>query len=366
MTIGYCTVLLPFVLSPLLFGQTAVREDAAHRQWYIDAGRQTYVIGVNEQEMLQSLYWGPKLAANVQLPAAKMHDALRVHLYYHAYPEGVIARQLLLNLARPDVKEWIFNWLDKLVSENDIAFLKWDYNRNWSEPGWNTAPGSGVDRPNTDAEKEIYVRYVQNLYDVLARLRKKHPKLEIESCSGGGGRVDLGILQLTDEVWPSDNTDALDRLSIQNGYTHAYSPQTMAAWVTDVPNLDGRATPLQYRFLVAMQGALGIGNNLNKWTNEDFALGAKLTALYKTVRTTVQQGRLYRLTQPLEGDQNNEEGTWRATIRRPCCWPTCTPCATRWTILRCGYAAWIRLQCIASTRSMRRSTPASKPSPAPY
>jgi alpha-galactosidase len=57
----------------------------------------------------------------------------------------------------------------------------------------------------------------------------------------------------------------------------------MAAWVTDVPNLDGRATPLQYRFLVAMQGALGIGNNLNKWTNEDFALGAKLTALYKTI-----------------------------------------------------------------------------------
>jgi alpha-galactosidase len=78
--------------------------------------------------------------------------------------------------------------------------------------------------------------------------------------------------------------------------------------VTDVPNLDGRATPLQYRFLVAMQGALGIGNNLNKWTNEDFALGTKLTALYKTIRATGQQGSLYRLTQPLRGDQNNEEG----------------------------------------------------------
>jgi Melibiase len=202
----------------------------------------------------------------------------------------------------------MFNWLDKLVSENDIAFLKWDYNRNWSEPRWNTAPGGSVDGPNTDVDKEIYVRYVQNLYDVLGRLRKKHPKLEIESCSGGGGRVDLGILQFTDEVWPSDNTDALDRLSMQNGYTHAYSPQTMAAWVTDVPNLDGRDTPLQFRFLVAMQGALGIGNNLNKWTNEDFALGAKLTALYKTIRTTVQQGSLYRLTQPTGGDQNNEEG----------------------------------------------------------
>ena len=82
-----------------------------------------------------------------------------------------------------------------------IAFLKWDYNRYWSEPGWNTAPDSSVDRPNTDAEKEIYVRYVQNLYDVLERLRKKHPKLEIESCSGGGGRVERTNQHL-ERAWP--------------------------------------------------------------------------------------------------------------------------------------------------------------------
>ncbi len=221
-------------------------------------------------------------------------------------------QQLMLNLARPDVKEWMFNWLDKLVSENDIAFLKWDYNRNWSEPGWNTAPGTSAEHPNIDAEKEIWIRFVQNYYDVIDRLRKKHPQLEIESCSAGGGRVDLGVLSRTDEVWPSDNTDALDRLSIQDGYTHTYTPQTMAAWVTDVPHMERRSTPLQVRLLVAMQGALGIGNNLNKWSDEDFALGAKLTALYKTVRTTVQQGSLYRLTSPgTEGQHaslNNEVG----------------------------------------------------------
>jgi len=216
-------------------------------------------------------------------------------------------QQLLLNLARPDVKEWMFNWLDKLVSENDIAFLKWDYNRNWSEPGWNIAPGSSVDHPSTDAEKEIYIRYVRNLYEILDHLRKKHPKLEIESCSGGGGRVDLGILSRTDEVWPSDNTDALDRLDIQNGFTHAYSPQVMVAWVTDVPSMDSRSTPLQFRFMVAMQGALGIGNNLNKWSDADFALGKKLTAFYKTIRTTVQQGELFRLASPLEGDPSQVE-----------------------------------------------------------
>ncbi len=216
--------------------------------------------------------------------------------------------QLLLNLARNDVKEYTFAWLDKLVTDNDIAFLKWDYNRNWSEPGWNTAPGSSLEQPNVDAEKEINLRYVQNLYDILAHLRAKHPKLEIESCSGGGGRVDLGILRYTDEVWPSDNTDALDRLQIQYGFTHAYTPETMAAWVTDVPNfLDRRSIPLQFRFFSAMQGALGIGSNLNKWTADEMAEATRLTAFYKEIRTTVQHGELYRLQSPIGAETSQVE-----------------------------------------------------------
>jgi alpha-galactosidase len=215
--------------------------------------------------------------------------------------------QLMLNLARPDVKEWMFNWLDKLVSENDIAFLKWDYNRIWSEPGWNTAPGSSPEHPNTDAEKAIYIEAVRNLYDVIDRLRAKHPKLEIESCSSGGGRVDLGILERTDEVWPSDNTDALDRQDIQYGYTQAYTTQTMVAWVTDVPSMDHRMVPLQYRFVVAMQGALGIGANLTKFSDAELALSAKITEFYKTIRTTVQQGKLYRLASPMTGEASQME-----------------------------------------------------------
>lgn len=215
--------------------------------------------------------------------------------------------QLMLNLARPDVKEWMFNWLDKLVTENDIAFLKWDYNRIWSEPGWNTAPGSSAEHPDPDAEKAISIEAVRNLYDVIDRLRAKHPRLEIESCSSGGGRVDLGILARTDEVWPSDNTDALDRQDIQYGYTQAYTPQTMVAWVTDVPSMDRRIVPLKYRFVVAMQGALGIGANLSKFSDADLALSAKLTAFYKTVRTTVQQGKLYRLASPIGHDASQVE-----------------------------------------------------------
>jgi alpha-galactosidase len=156
-------------------------------------------------------------------------------------------------------------------------------------------------------EREIWVKYVRNLYEILDRLRAKHPKLEIESCSGGGGRVDLGILQRVDEVWPSDNTDAFDRLRIQEGFTQAYAPKVMSAWVTDVPNMNGRSTPLQFRFLVAMQGALGIGANLNHWADQDFTLATKMIALYKRIRSTVQTGNLYRLSSPRTADVTANE-----------------------------------------------------------
>ncbi len=189
----------------------------------------------------------------------------------------------MLNLARPDVRDYIFNFLDKLLTENDIAFLKWDYNRNWSEPGWDQVP--------VDEQKRVYVEFIRNLYWILAELRKKHPKIEIESCSGGGGRVDLGILQYTDEVWPSDNTDPFDRLSMQDGFTYAYTPQIMMAWVTDSPHWQqGRATSLTYRMLSSMQGSLGIGANLNKWTAEDFATAKRLIAAYHSAQRTIVQG----------------------------------------------------------------------------
>jgi alpha-galactosidase len=212
-------------------------------------------------------------------------------------PRTEARHQLLLNLARPDVSEYVFQWLDQLVTNNDIAFLKWDYNRNWSEPGWDAVP--------TADQKKITVAYVHNLYDILDRLRAKHPKLEIESCSGGGGRVDLGILRRTDEVWPSDNTDALDRLTLQDGFTHAYSPGIMMAWVTDVPSgIDHRIVPLKFRFLVAMSGSLGLGVNLNKYSPEDLEASTRYVAFYKRIRPAVQRGALYRLIAP-EGSESS-------------------------------------------------------------
>jgi alpha-galactosidase len=225
-------------------------------------------------------------------------DLYRAHpdwaMHFNDRPRSEARNQLVLNMARDDVREHIFTVLDKLVSENHIEFLKWDMNRHFGEPGW---PEAAVAE-----QKQIWVKYVDNVYHIIDRLRAKHPGLEIESCSGGGGRVDLGILKRVDQFWTSDNTEAFDRLRIQEGFTNAYAPKVMMAWVTDVPNLNGRSTPLKYRFLVAMQGSLGIGSNLNHWTDADFALASRMVGIDKEIRATVQQGNLYRLFTPREGE----------------------------------------------------------------
>ena len=226
---------------------------------------------------------------------------------YRAHPDWVInfpdrprselRNQLVLNLARPEVKAYVLEVLDRLASTYKIRYFKWDMNRALSEPGW-----TGVTN-----QKSLWTEYVNAYYDILDRLHAKHPALEIEGCSGGGGRIDLGVLKRVNEVWPSDNTEAFDRLKIQEGFTYAYAPQVMSAWVTDVPNMNGRSVPLQFRFLVAMQGLLGIGANLNKWSDSDLAFAKKMIELDKQIRPVVQTGLLYRLMSPRSGDLTASE-----------------------------------------------------------
>jgi alpha-galactosidase len=227
-------------------------------------------------------------------------DLYRKHpdwvLNFPGRPRSEQRNQLVLNLARPDVRDYVLDFLDKLLTDNDIAFLKWDYNRNWSEPGWDQLPPT--------EQKRVYVEFTRNLYQILAELKSRHPNVELESCSGGGGRVDLGILKYADEVWPSDNTDPFDRLTQQDGFTYAYTPQVMMAWVTDSPHwLNHRTTSLSYRMLSSMQGSLGIGANINNWMPDEAALAKRLIAAYHQVQPTIVQGDLYRLISPRNGSE---------------------------------------------------------------
>jgi alpha-galactosidase len=283
-----------FVMDDGWFGQ---RNDD-HKglgDWYVNPQKFPNGLGglidaVNRLGMKFGLWVEPEMV-NPDSDLYRQHPDWAMHFPGRPRTEG--RNQLILNMARDDVKEHIFGVLDQLLSKNRIAFLKWDMNRNFSEPGWPEAPAG--------TQKEIWVKYVNNVYTIIDQLREKHPGVEIESCSGGGGRVDLGILRRVDEVWTSDNTEAFDRLRIQDGFSAAYAPKVMMAWVTDVPNMNGRSTPLKFRFLVAMMGSLGIGANLNHWADADFDLASRMIAQYKAIRETVQQGRLFRLASPREG-----------------------------------------------------------------
>ncbi|MDX3114692.1 alpha-galactosidase [Streptomyces scabiei] len=223
---------------------------------------------------------------------------------YRAHPDWVLhhphrrrtehRNQLVLNLGRPDVAAWLHGRLDELLSKNAVDFLKWDMNRPFSEAGW----------PDADGDPDrLWVDHVRNLYALLDRLRADHPGLRIETCSSGGGRLDLGILARTDQVWTSDNTDALDRIDIQHGFSQIYPARVMGAWVTDSPNpYTGRSVPLDFRFHVAMNGVMGIGGDLSRWSEAELARAAELVGAYKRVRHLVQLGEQHRLRPPGNGE----------------------------------------------------------------
>ncbi len=228
-------------------------------------------------------------------------DLYRQHpdwvLNFPGRPRSEQRNQLVLNLARPDVRDFVRGFLDKLLTENDISYIKIDYNRNWSEPGWDQLPAA--------EQKRVYVQFVQNMYAILAELRKKHPNLEIETCSGGGGRVDLGIMRYAVEAAISDDGDPFDSLSLQDGFSYPYTAQIMTTWLGDSPDgmNNGRATFMTYRMLSAMQGSLGIGADITKWNDEQTALAKRLIAVYHQLQPTIVEGDLYRLISPRNGSE---------------------------------------------------------------
>ena len=224
-------------------------------------------------------------------------DLYRAHPDWVQYQPGrrrtELRNQLVLNLAREDVQEYLWERLDTLLSGAPIDYVKWDFNRCFTDAGW----------PGEPYPQRLWVDHVRALYALLDRLRAAHPRVAFESCSGGGGRIDLGVLSRTDQVWTSDNTDPLDRLAIQHGFSQIHPARVMAAWVTDSPNtqLNGRASSLRFRFVSAMAGVLGVGGDLTEWTEEELAEAREWVALYKEIRPLVQRGELYRLRPPTGG-----------------------------------------------------------------
>ncbi|MFI1094250.1 alpha-galactosidase [Streptomyces sp. NPDC020917] len=201
--------------------------------------------------------------------------------------------RLLLNLARPDVRDHLAGELDALLHSAPVDHLAWDVNRPYTEAGW----------PGERYPQRLWAGHVRGLYALLDRLRTAHPSLTVETGAGGGGRTDLGILARADQVAASDTTDPLDRLDVQHGFSQLHPAVTMTAPVTAgrAPGPNHRAGSLRFRFVTAMAGALALDGDLLEWGVHKRAEAATWIALYTAVRPVVHGGALYRLRPPGDG-----------------------------------------------------------------
>ena len=201
--------------------------------------------------------------------------------------------QLILDLTRPEVKEYVFKVADDTLTENpSVSFVKWDCNRYVTQPG-STYLGA-------QNQSHLWVDYVRALYEIFQRLMDKHPKVEIMMCSGGGGRVDYAATSFAHEFWPSDMTDPAHRIFIQWGYSHFFPAIATANHVT----LAGGHS-MKFSFDVAMSGRLGMDVDLEKLPDADKAVAKHAVAIYKGIRDVVQLGEQYRLESPYAGPRSS-------------------------------------------------------------
>lgn len=203
--------------------------------------------------------------------------------------------QLMLNLAREDVYQYLYTCFSTLLRENNIKFIKWDMNRGLTEPGFLSAP--------TDEQRAVRIKYIENLYRLFETLRAEFPEVWFENCAGGGGRVDLGMMARTDFCWASDNTDPVERTFIQYSFLNAFPSNSMISWVTQ-EDWHGQKHPLEFKFDVSMCGVLGVGYDITKWTDKEKETAREKIALYKEIRETVHKGDHYRLVSPYENNRS--------------------------------------------------------------
>ncbi|MCK8487649.1 alpha-galactosidase [Paenibacillus sp. MBLB2552] len=204
--------------------------------------------------------------------------------------------QLVLDMSRSDVRQYLYERLNDIFSTVPITYVKWDMNRNMTEIG-----SAAI---QAERQGEVAHRYMLGLYELLERLTSGFPHILFESCSGGGGRFDPGMLYYMPQTWTSDDTDAAERLKIQYGTSIVYPVSTMGAHISAVPNHQvERTTPLTFRGDVAMSGNFGYELDLTRFTDEEKETAKRQIAMYKEIRGLVQQGDLYRLQSPFEGNE---------------------------------------------------------------
>ena len=208
-------------------------------------------------------------------------------LRYPNRPEVYYRNQLTLDLTNPKVQEFVYNTVDGMLTKDPgIAFIKWDCNSMITNP---------YSAYLKDKQSHLYIDYVNSLYSVLDRLRQKYPDLPIMLCSGGGGRVDYGALRYFTEFWASDNTDPLERVYIQWGYSYFFPSISVCNHITSW----GKQS-LKFKTDVAMMGKMGYDIQVNELTQKELKFSQDAIANYKRISDIIWHGDIYRLISPYE------------------------------------------------------------------
>ncbi len=201
---------------------------------------------------------------------------------------GLSRQQLILDITRQEVEDYAYNSVAKILRSANIEYVKWDMNRQLSDIGSISLPA--------DQMGEFYHRYVLALYHMQERLIKDFPNLLLENCSGGGARFDPGMFYYSPQIWCSDDTDAIERLSIQEGTSLIYPLSTMGAHVSVCPNhACGRVTPFKTRGYVALSGTFGYELDITKLPSEDRSMIPHQVELYKKYSDLVRNGDYWRI-----------------------------------------------------------------------
>lgn len=260
--------------------------------WFVNmkklpGGLEEIADGVHKRGLKFGLWFEPEMIS----PDS---DLYRAHpdwcLHIAGRDKSLGRHQLILDLSRNEVVEYLTETLSKILSTVEIDYVKWDFNRHMTEVASAAAEG------NTALQMQTSHKYYIGLYKLLENVTSAFPEVLFESCSGGGGRFDPALLYYMPQCWTSDNTDGLSRLAIQAGTTVPYPTSAMSCHVSAIPNHQtGRITQLSERGHAAMEGTFGYELDLNKLSQPELQEIKEQVALYKKIRKTIQFGDLYRI-----------------------------------------------------------------------
>ena len=277
-----------FVMDDGWFGE---RDDDKRSlgDWYVNekklpGGVERLAKKVNDLGLDFGIWVEPEMV-NVDSNLYRSHPEWSLEIPGKPHSEG--RNQRILDLCNPEVVDWMIEEMSKVFSSANIAYVKWDMNRNFSDYFSQSLPANN--------QGEVAHRYVLGLYRVMRTLTERFPKILFEGCASGGNRFDLGILSYFPQIWASDDTDAIYRAKGQTGYSYGYPMSTVTAHVSACPNHQTlRVTPISTRFDVAAFGVLGYECNLVDMSKDDLEKIKEQIEIYKEWREVLQFGTFYR------------------------------------------------------------------------